>query len=107
MNIPTVDELVKVFKDNNWTPHQTSGANLDNVLNGRCCILPALIKYYDPDFDFSSLKNDEDIYNMIKARYSNSDMESLYRGFDSICNPGENQEFYNLGKELYEKLTNE
>lgn len=51
MNIPKVDDLVKIFKDNNWTPQQCNGAELYNIMDGKCCAVPAIVKFLNPDFD--------------------------------------------------------
>lgn len=103
--IPTVDDLVKIFKDNNWTPKRTDGADLHNILNGKCCAIPAVIKFIYPDYDFNKTKRGQDIYNIVNKTYGDKECDSLYSGFDGISCDLVNEEFYNLGKELYEKLT--
>lgn len=108
MKIPTVDDLVKVFKDNNWTPKQTDGADLHNVLQGKCCALPAIVKFVDPDYDFSKVKREQEIYNFVARKYGLNERNALYSGFDLLSmNGGLDPQFYNLGKELYERLTTE
>lgn len=103
--IPTVNDLVKIFKDNNWIPQQSNGADLHNILAGKCCALPAIIKFVDPDYDFSKVERAQEIYNFVSRKYGSSECDALYSGFDLLRPNNLDSQFYNLGKELYEKLT--
>lgn len=105
MKTPTVDDLVKIFKDNNWKVCQRDGANVSNIKNGECCALPALAKFSDPEYKFES---DYILYDYLCNLYGSNEIQSLWMGFDNWSFMGYvDQNFYNLGKDLYNKLTNE
>lgn len=101
---PTVDDLVKIFRENDWQPKRVSGANIVNVRNGLCCAIPAVVKFIDPSIDFNKIDEDFDLYEFINKTYGKNKAEELYSGFDDNVFY-QNSEFYKLGKELYEKLS--
>jgi hypothetical protein len=105
MNIPTVDDLVNIFKENNWKPCKTIGCQKEMILQNQCCAIPAVVKFIDPEFDFNKIKDDNDLYDVVAKEYGEKQKESLYAGFDSFPQFEEyDEQFYNLGKGLWNKL---
>ena len=113
--MPTVDQLVQVFRERNWTPTRHVGASLDQVASGQCCAIPALACLVDPNcLDAARSPEDWDmfdIYGFIYRHYGES-ARWIYRGFDdwpeprlNIENLDENRSWWRLGQELYRVLT--
>jgi hypothetical protein len=76
--MPTVEELVKVFCDNNWTPTPRNGSEPEYVQRGECCAIPALIKLHgDLPRDFDSVI----LVEIVKKKYGPG-AQDIWRGFD-------------------------
>ena len=80
--LPTVDELVQVFIDNNWKGKKYNDAcNRQAVERGEVCAIPALIKFSGEEFDFET---NDGLYSQVENIYS-VQAHSLYLGFDTKC----------------------
>jgi hypothetical protein len=85
--MPTVEELVKVFKDNDWKPLScTDGVKPVNVLKGDCCAMPALIKIAGDEYFEECFCGDPSdrnkAYDMIEFLYGKTARETVWEGFD-------------------------
>ena len=106
--MPTVDQLLQVFKDRGWKPTPVRGCWRDYVNNGCCCALPALVALGDPEWfekwaNFKEVDSGPgyDIYERADELYG-PDARYIYSGFDDNgCNSGE---WYQLGLSLRKAL---
>jgi hypothetical protein len=81
MELPTVDQLVQVFIDNNWKGLTNSiGCSKTYVSKGFCCAIPAMIKFSGKELDFD-YDYGYGLYGQVKDIY-NINYEDVYRGFD-------------------------
>lgn len=79
--IPTVEELVKIFKDNNWTPTQgAKGAEVKGIAAGKCCAIPALLKLAD-SLPSDLLEGGQILYNQVDSLYGEG-ASAIWQGFD-------------------------
>jgi hypothetical protein len=107
VQLPKVEALVKVFKDNNWKPRPVSGALSDCFVTGRCCAVPAVVKILDPNEDGSSWVNSDDTHkspygNLYRAGMTEDEVRGLYNGFDdnTFMDGCMDRDWYDLGKQL-------
>lgn len=122
LEMPTVDQLVKIFEDRKWkVTCGVEGAR--RAHEGECCAIPAVIAHYKPDFDFD--KNNQEIDAWI-ATYGKSghdpsnqcpglykeirdigiDPRPLWMGFDKFYHDDEvlTNPWYILGRDLRKRL---
>lgn len=86
--LPTVEELVQVFIDNNWKGLRCSPCTTDEFIKqGLCCAVPALIKHAREELDFT-LSNG--LYTQVENLYG-VDHEDIFMGFDSRSTSNEVQ----------------
>lgn len=101
--MPTVDQLVQLFKDKGWEPTPVYGCYRSNVKDGCCCALPAIIALGDPGFidAWINRTDDLDIYKRADELYGEG-ANHIYCGFDANgCHIGP---WYQLGLELRNAL---
>ena len=77
--MPTVEQLVQVFKDNNWTALPgSSGTQLESIQQGKCCAIPALLKLAN------ALPNDvsgQRLYDLVSKLYG-YEAVGIWNSFD-------------------------
>ena len=116
--MPTVEQLVQVFRERNWVPTRSTGARLNDVKQGHCCAIPVLALLADPhcldNIDELYIEDDFDLYKPVydqyghEARYVYYGFDNLIRGVDSEQGLGALQlKWYRLGREFYMALTGE
>lgn len=104
--IPTVDQLEAIFKERGWEPVVgTAGATQAGVAQGKCCAIPAVIAYYDPEFNFTDPKND----NLYKcAKNFGVHTVPLWSAFDGSKREDRFEDeaikWFRLGRELRKRL---
>lgn len=89
MNLPTVDDLVNVFFENNWLGKRVDGASVENIREGKCCAIPALVKIMYPQ-QFNTCLDMEDndnatqyMYDIISNNLGKEFLNNLYCAFDN------------------------
>ena len=79
--MPTVDQLVQVFRERNWTPTTGAGGCVpDNVVAGRCCAVPALLAIAGEPLD--EFEEPQDLYDRARELYGEVAAD-VYLGFDA------------------------
>lgn len=77
--MPTVEQLVQVFHDNNWTVCSgSSGAEYHNIQKGRCCAIPALLKHAN---QLPVSISGQALYDMVDYLYGKPAV-SIWNAFD-------------------------
>jgi len=106
--MPTVEQLVQVFKDRGWKPTPRVGAMQSLVHEGRCCAVPALIAIADPEWLDKFTECDMeltpmDIYGKVRSEYGR-EAGLIHYGFDD---PDKELRYpwIQLGADLYNALT--
>ena len=113
--MPTVDQLVQVFRERNWTPTRQVGASPTRVQRGECCAVPALCLMADPHSldELDKFEDAEPLYRIVREHYGPYALH-IVSGFDNyplegmmVRYPVNNaiSNWYALGTELYRALT--